>query len=158
MDDRDHEVLAEACGRCFFCDGSLRALKGSLWLMVPALVVAFVAWLGRPAGFPPESAAPSVDPYRVSEVMIGQWEAPVLWVVGEDATAATQSDAMRDVVVLIPDQFEEGLGELLDKWTPGSRIVVDCGGPDCDAAVEVAGRLRAEVGLPDVYVLERKVP
>ncbi|MBN2235752.1 MAG: hypothetical protein JW706_11440 [Opitutales bacterium] len=158
MGDRDHEVFAEACGRCGFCDGSLRALKGSLWLMVPALVVAFVAWLGRPAGFPPESAAPSVDPYRVSEVMIGQWETPVLWVMGEDATAGTQSDGMREVVVVIPEQFEEGLAELLDKWTPGSRIVVDCGRLDCDAAVEVAGRLRAEVGLPDVYVLERKAP
>ena len=158
MDARDHEVFAEACGRCGFCDGSLWALKGSLWLMVPALVVAFVAWLVRPAGFPPESAIPSVDPYRVSEVMIGQWSAPVLWVLREGATAGTQSDGMLNVVVVIPEQFEEGLAELLDKWTPGSRIVVDCGRSDCDAAVEVAGRLRAEVGLPDVYVLERNVP
>jgi len=133
-------------------------IKGSFLLMACGVVVALVAWMMRPDGFPPAVNEPAPDPRLVSGDTVHQWTEPVLWVVMDGAQSGHHGRMEGEVIIVSPDHFEDGLADLLGKWNPGCRIVIICAGLDCDASLDLAGRLRAEVGLPDVYVMGKGVP
>lgn len=133
-------------------------LTGSLLLMASGVLVALVAWMMRPDGFPPAVNHLAPDPSLVSGDTVKQWTEPVLWVVMDSAQSGPRGGLEGEVVIVSPDHFEEGLGDLLSKWDPGCRIVIICAESECETSLDLAGRLRAEVGLPDVYVMGRGEP
>jgi 3-mercaptopyruvate sulfurtransferase SseA len=52
------------------------------------------------------------------------------------------------------DGWNELLPQFLEQWSPEKRVVVYCSAQSCNAAVEVARRLREEAGLNNIFVLQ----
>jgi rhodanese-related sulfurtransferase len=46
------------------------------------------------------------------------------------------------------------LPQFLPNWSPGKKVVVYCSAASCNAARDVAKRLRDEAQLKDVFVLQ----
>jgi rhodanese-related sulfurtransferase len=52
------------------------------------------------------------------------------------------------------DRWNELLPQFLPNWSPDKKIVVYCSAESCNAALEVAKRLREEAQLQNVFVLQ----
>ena len=52
------------------------------------------------------------------------------------------------------DRWSELLPQFLPNWSPGKKVVVYCSAASCNAARDVAKRLRDAAQLKDVFVLE----
>jgi rhodanese-related sulfurtransferase len=57
-------------------------------------------------------------------------------------------------VSLNEDRWNELLPQFLQRWSPEKHIVVYCSAESCNAAREVAKRLRDEAQLKSVFVLQ----
>jgi rhodanese-related sulfurtransferase len=87
------------------------------------------------------------------------WGDNVIWV---DARPAEEfdEDHIPGAISLNEDSWNELLPQFLGQWSPDKRTVVYCSAQSCNAAAEVARRLREEAGLKDnvgkncVFVLE----
>ena len=91
---------------------------------------------------------------RVGEVTLAEvrgWPA-VMWI---DARAADvyARDHVLGALNLTLGSWEAQVGEVIAAWAPERRVVVYCDGHGCQISREVAQRLRAEMGLTEVYVL-----
>jgi rhodanese-related sulfurtransferase len=63
-------------------------------------------------------------------------------------------DHVPGAVSLNEDRWNELLPQFLPNWSPGKKVVVYCSAESCNAAREVAKRLRDEAQLTDVFVLQ----
>ena len=107
-----------------------------------------VSWQSRV----PASEVVSVDQAR-------SWGDNGMWV---DARLAEEfeRDHIPDAILLNEDSWNELLPQFLGQWSPDKRVVVYCSAQSCNAAAEVARRLREEAQLKDnegkncVFVLE----
>jgi len=87
------------------------------------------------------------------------WGDSVMWV---DARPADEfeRDHIPGAILLDEDSWNELLPQFLGQWSPDKRVVVYCSAQSCNAAAEVARRLREEAQLRDnegkncVFVLE----
>ena len=52
------------------------------------------------------------------------------------------------------DRWNELLPQFLPNWSPGKKVVVYCSAESCNAARDVAKRLREEAQLKEVFVLQ----
>ena len=52
------------------------------------------------------------------------------------------------------DHWNDLLTQFLPNWSPDKKVVVYCSAESCNAARDVAKRLRDEVELQDVFVLQ----
>ncbi len=52
------------------------------------------------------------------------------------------------------DHWNDLLAQFLPNWSPDKKVVVYCSAESCNAARDVAKRLRDEVELKDVFVLQ----
>lgn len=84
------------------------------------------------------------------ETVMG-WSEEPLWVDAREPTAFNRGH-VPGAVNLEPADLDANVGELIAQWTPGRAIVVYCSA-ECDAAAEVAGRLRNEFAMEQVWVL-----
>jgi len=120
---------------------------------LPALGEAFyfrnnVSWQSRLTA----SEVVTVDQAR-------SWGGNVMWV---DARPAEEfeSDHIPAAILLNEDSWDELLPQFLGQWSPEREVVVYCSAESCNAAAEVARRLREEAQLRDndgnncVFVLE----
>ena len=55
---------------------------------------------------------------------------------------------------LNPERWDELLPQFLSSWSPEKKVVVYCSAESCNLAKDVAKRLRDEVQLKDVFVLQ----
>ncbi len=101
-----------------------------------------ISW--RSAVPPSESA--SVDQART-------WGQDVIWVDARPDEEFAR-DHVPGAVSLKEDRWNELLPQFLAVWSPGKKIVVYCSSLSCNASREIAGRLRKEAQIPDVFVLE----
>jgi rhodanese-related sulfurtransferase len=107
-----------------------------------------VSWQSRLSA----SEVVSVDQAR-------NWGDNVMWV---DARPAEEfeNDHIPDAILLNEDDWNELLPQFLRQWSPDKRVVVYCSAQSCNAAAEVARRLREEAQLKNdegkdcVFVLE----
>lgn len=118
-------------------------------VLAAALVAGANAWLNpdRPAW---SEAALGEDEIRLADV-IG--DESVLWLDARPL-ADHGRDRIPGALPLNEDDWQSLLPEVLAAWQPGQRVVVYCGGGQCQSSHSVAGRLRGEVGLDEVYVLK----
>ena len=87
------------------------------------------------------------------------WDDSVMWV---DARPAQEfeHDHIPGAILLNEDSWNELLPQFLGQWLPDKRVVVYCSAQSCNAAAEIARRLREEAQLKDnegknsVFVLE----
>jgi rhodanese-related sulfurtransferase len=109
---------------------------------VPALGAAFLHPL-RPA-------------WRSDEVVVSQaqtWGERVIW-VDSRSTAEFNQGHIPGAFSLSEEDWDTGLAPLLDAYNPDRIIVVYCSSLSCQTSHEVAKRLREEVGLKEVRVLQ----
>jgi rhodanese-related sulfurtransferase len=57
-------------------------------------------------------------------------------------------------LLLNEDRWNELLPQVLAVWAPEKRLIVYCSSESCGSSREIAHRLRKEVGLTNVFVLE----
>jgi rhodanese-related sulfurtransferase len=77
----------------------------------------------------------------------------VIWVDARPSDEFGQSH-IPGAISLNEDAWNELLPEFLGQWSPDKRVIVYCSAKSCNAAAEVARRLREEAGLQDVFVLD----
>jgi rhodanese-related sulfurtransferase len=82
------------------------------------------------------------------------WGDNAIWI-----DARPDEDFARDhvpgAISLNEDRWNELLPQFLASWSPDKKIVVYCSAQSCNAAREVAERLRKEAALPnDIRVLQ----
>jgi rhodanese-related sulfurtransferase len=65
-----------------------------------------------------------------------------------------QRDHVPGAVLLNEDRWNDLLPQFLEKWSSDKKVVVYCSSQSCNAAREVAHRLRDEAQLQNVFVLE----
>jgi rhodanese-related sulfurtransferase len=89
----------------------------------------------------------------VSVAVAKGWGAAVLWVDarGEEAFAKGH---VPGAMHLDEDEWDTLLPALLAAWSPERKVVVYCSRETCNASHAVAERLRHEVQLKNVYVLQ----
>lgn len=122
------------------------ALRQVTALLALALLPALATGLWHPR-------RPSWQSDEVSLAAATGWGQSVLWV-----DARPDSDFARGhipgALPLNEDRWDDLLPGLLDHWDTTRKTVVYCSSLSCQASREVARRLRDEVGLPNVFVLE----
>ena len=129
----------------------LRAVRQGLLLLalatLPAIGQAFyfrnkVSW---------ESPIPASELVAVDQARA--WGQSAIWV-----DARPDDEFARDHVPgafsLNEDRWNELLAQFLPNWSPDKKVVVYCSAESCNAAREVAKRLRDEAQLKDVFVLQ----
>ncbi len=94
---------------------------------------------------------PSDNSVPLSDVQ--HWGKQVLWI---DARSETEyaSGHIPGALLLNLDQWNELLPSLLQVWERDKMVVVYCSSISCQASREVAEKLRDEVGLQSVFVLQ----
>jgi rhodanese-related sulfurtransferase len=97
--------------------------------------------------------APPVDPGLVSVAQAKGWGDIVLWVDARPAEDFSRGH-IPGAMPLNEDEWDAQLRTFLTAWSPERKIVVYCSAQSCNASHAVAERLRNEVGLKNVYVLE----
>lgn len=129
----------------------LRAVREGLLLIALACVPA----IGEAIYFRDKISWQS--PIPTSElVSLGQaraWGDGAIWV-----DARPDEEFARDHVPgafsLNEDHWNELLPQFLPNWSPGKKVVIYCSAASCNAARDVAKRLRDEAQLKDVFVLQ----
>jgi len=88
-----------------------------------------------------------------------RWGDSVLWVDARP-TEEFDHDHIPGAILLNEDSWNELLPQFLGQWSPEKKVIVYCSAQSCNAAAEVARRLREEAQLKDnegkncVFVLE----
>jgi len=122
-----------------------------LLLLLPVPFAALNAWLNP--------SAPSWDPMRLEEgevtlAMVEEWGAEGHVLVDARAPEAYAAAHMPGAVNLYAGRFDTQVVDLLDVWSPELKVVVYCDSRQCGASEAIAGRLRSEFGMEEVYVLK----
>jgi rhodanese-related sulfurtransferase len=98
-----------------------------------------------------QSPIPASDLLTVDQARA--WGDGAIWV-----DARPDEEFARDHVPgafsLNEDRWNELLPQFLPNWSHGKKVVVYCSAESCNAAREVAKRLRDEAQLTDVFVLQ----
>jgi len=122
------------------------ALRQMLAILLLAVIPAVATGLWHPR-------RPSWQSDEVTLAAAGAWGQSVLWV-----DARPDSDFARAHIPgaqpLNEDYWDDLLPGLLDHWDATRKVVVYCSSLSCQTSRDVARRLREEVNLPNVFVLE----
>src|SRR6266536_6229772 len=81
------------------------------------------------------------------------WGGNVIWVDARPDEEFAR-DHVPGALSLNEDRWNELLAEFLAAWSPGKKVVVYCSAESCNAARDVAKRLRDETQLKYVFVLQ----
>jgi rhodanese-related sulfurtransferase len=77
---------------------------------------------------------------------------PVIWVDGRSNEDYEESHH-EGAIHLNFEFWDEGIGLILEKWEPGTGIVVYCEGRGCESSRAIAERLRNELEMDSIYWL-----
>jgi rhodanese-related sulfurtransferase len=124
--------------------------KAALLLALALVPALFSAWLNpkRPAwGW----TRPAVTELTLADAV--RLSPPVIWVDArpDDEYAAQH---IPGAISLNEDHWDELLPKFMAVWQPDTRVVVYCNSQQCDASREVAARLRHEMQINNVFVLQ----
>jgi rhodanese-related sulfurtransferase len=81
------------------------------------------------------------------------WGGNVIWVDARPDTEFRRGH-VPGAVPLNEDRWNDLAAPFLAMWTPDKKVVVYCSAQSCNAAREVAKRLRDEAQLKNVFVLQ----
>jgi len=120
-------------------------------VLVATLLALLAAWLHpRRPDFDKLAYAPIPElPLARASHLAG----PVLWI---DARSAESFAAghVPEAVPLNEDHWETLLPGIVERWQPGTTLVVYCDHRQCQSSQQVARRLRRDLGIESLYVLE----
>jgi rhodanese-related sulfurtransferase len=121
-----------------------------LLLLALGLAAGLREW--RPAGMGWSGALPGPGEITWAQARELGRTRPILWADARPAAAFAIAH-VPGAVNLNENQWEDGFGQLMLRWTPDKPVVVYCDDDACNASRAVAARLRDHAGLPEVYVL-----
>jgi len=127
----------------------------AVWQALLLSVIAFLPAIGEAIYFRDRvswrSPIPASELVTVAQAL--SWGENVIWV---DARPEEEfgRDHVPGAVSLNEDRWNELLPQFLPKWSPDKKVVVYCSAESCNAAREVARRLRDEAQLKNVFVLQ----
>jgi rhodanese-related sulfurtransferase len=129
----------------------LRAVREGLIL----IGLAFLPGIGEAVYFRDrvswQSPIPASELVTVDQTRV--WGETAIWV-----DARPDEEFARDHVPgafsLNEDRWNELLPQFLPNWSLGKKVVVYCSAESCNAARDVAKRLRDEAQLKDIFVLQ----
>ncbi len=123
-----------------------RVLRQAAAILLLALLPALASGLWHPR-------RPAWQSDEVTLAAASAWGKNVLWV-----DARPDADFARahipGALPLNENRWDELLPHLIDQWDPSRKVVVYCSTLSCQASRDVARRLREEVSLPNVFVLQ----
>ena len=98
-----------------------------------------------------ESPIPASELVTVDQAKI--WGDGAIWV---DARPDDEfaKEHVPGAFSLNEDRWNELLPQFLPNWSPGKKVIVYCSAQSCNAAREVAKRLRDEAQLQNIFVLK----
>jgi rhodanese-related sulfurtransferase len=95
-----------------------------------------------------------IPPSEIVDVDLARsWGGDVIWVDARPDNEY-QQDHIPGAISLNEDRWNELLPQFLGQWAPEKKVVVYCSTKSCNLAGDVARRLREEVQLKNVFVLE----
>lgn len=119
------------------------------------LALAFVPAIGEALYFrnsiSKEGPVPASE--RVSVEKAKAWGTGALWIDARPDNDFEQAH-FPGALSLNEDHFNKQLPNILAAWSPDKKVVVYCSTKSCGTSRIIAGRLRDEAKLKDVYVLE----
>ena len=113
--------------------------------MVPALIAGVVQWQHQTLTSRPRD--------EVAAATVTGWGDKVQWVDARPR-AAFDKGHLPGAVLLNEDEWDGLVDGFLDAWEPEEFVVVYCDGGSCDESHAVARRLRDELKIDNVHVLE----
>jgi len=122
------------------------------WLLVGGVAAALAA---LNATTNPHAAALLHDrlpPDQIALVDARQLQGPVLWLDARSEAEFTR-DHIPPALPLDEEHWDAQIETVLQRWQPGTTVIVYCSQAGCGASGRVAGRLRRDYGLTDVRVL-----
>ena len=113
--------------------------------MVPALIAGVVQWKHQTLTSGPRD--------EVAATTVTGWGDKVQWVDARPR-AAFDKGHLPGAVLLNEDEWDGLVDGFLDAWEPEEFVVVYCDGGSCDESHAVARRLRGELKIDNVHVLQ----
>lgn len=98
-----------------------------------------------------QSAIPASELVTVDQAKA--WGEGAIWVDARPDDEYAQ-DHVPGALSLNEDRWNELLPQFLPNWSPEKKVVVYCSAQSCNAALEVAKRLRDETQIGNVFVLK----
>ncbi len=117
----------------------------ALMALVPAMLSGALQLKWEPALPPPRDG-------EVSAALARRWGKDVLWVDARPR-ADFERKTIPDAVLLNTDEWDDQIPHFLDRWNPDKAIVV-FGSGSGDSALNIAHRLKEELKLEGVWVLQ----
>jgi rhodanese-related sulfurtransferase len=124
--------------------------KAALLMFIALVPALLTAW------FTPKRPAWSWTRPAVTEIALADAERfppPVVWVDARPENEYRERH-VPGAISLDESHWEELLPGFINVWQPGTRVVVYCNSQKCDASHEVALRLRHELRIDNVFVLQ----
>jgi 3-mercaptopyruvate sulfurtransferase SseA len=122
----------------------------SLLLLIAFGAAALSFWLN------PKRVTLSWQPEGINEIELKNLppiSTEILWVDARNENAY-QSGHIPGAILLNETDWNRLLPDFLQAWKPNMKIVVYCDSQECDASRGVASRLKRELNLPHVAILE----
>ena len=120
------------------------------------IAISFVPAIGEAIYFHGKISwrSPILDSELVTVEVARSWGDNALWIDARPDDEFAR-DHVPGAISLNEDRWNELLPQFLQIWSPEKKIVVYCSAKSCNAAKEVATRLREEAKLPnDIRVLQ----
>jgi len=129
----------------------LEAISGLAILALVAALPAAATAMFHPNRPVVASASSADEEVFLDEILV--WDIPIRWV---DARSRGEYEKSRvaGAYHLSPDNWNDRSAAFYTSLEPGDRVVIYCGDSDCGASREIANRLKNELGLQDVHVLQ----
>lgn len=122
-----------------------QAVAIALLALLPSLVSGFVQ-LRTVAEAP-------LKPHEIRAATARQWGAKVQWV---DARPAERFEAghIQGAFRFTVEEWETLMPKFVDVWDGDKTVVIYCDGGECDASHALANRMRDELQIQGVFVLQ----
>lgn len=125
-------------------------VKRGIELLLIAAVLTIGLALMHPLEADPENAAQRLS---LDEAVAMQASGVVLFADARPP-AVYEEAHIPGALSLSEDDWEAGLAGFLEAWSPETMVIVYCDSSACRASEQVAARLRAELEIENVRVLE----
>ena len=78
---------------------------------------------------------------------------PIIYIDARSPKEFSES-SIPGAINLSEEHFYSQIGDLLERWSPGTTIVVYCDPKNCDSSQSIYVRLKDEYGISNIFILK----